>query len=109
MSRWVVADLEAGRVADALPPWLRERALRVPLTGRVILAVLGDKEIVTSGAVKRLVRKLHVEPATLVVAALGFTSEAEQALLAKEATLIAAGEFHWTDASYQAAHRRGSG
>jgi hypothetical protein len=59
-------------------------------------------EIVLSGAVRRALDRLQLAEGEMVAAAPGFTAEALDLLRARGATILTLGDFHWTDASFQA-------
>jgi hypothetical protein len=102
----ILRAVDGARLADVVAPPLRRRLPGALLRGGPYTLVLFPLGVdpVRSGAAAKAVARLgpagaDAEP--VVALGAGFTAEAHAALTARGATVIAVGEHHWTDASFE--------
>jgi hypothetical protein len=100
----ILDGLSPEQVIKQLPKPYMERAQVLPLRGNryhLLLFGAAKDEVVSSGVVKRGLERLPPNEAELVAAGPGFTAEALELLRARDATIYALSDFHWTDAGFQ--------
>ena len=90
-----LVSLIPSRLQSRIPEWLPEDEVYT------LILVRSSIEVARSAILSRALEELGDAPGRLVAAANEFTKDALEMLNARGALVVAAGDFYWTDDSYE--------